>query len=263
MDKKFHRNITIADIHCGHKVGLTPPEFSPPPINEREEKFYNIRKELWDFFKASVEEFRPFDSMILNGDAIDGKGERSGGTELITSDRKAQVDIARAVITFVNAGKNRLIYGTPYHTGKSEDWEDVLEALTKGAEIGAHEWFNINGRIFDVKHKIGSSQIPHGRLTPIAREILWNRIWAAREQQPKADVLLRAHNHYYEHVDHDGCLGFNMPCLQGFGSKYGSKECSGTIDIGILVFDVYNDGGIVWHKRILTGETQQAKAEVL
>lgn len=261
--KRFKRVLAIADSHCGHQVGLTPPEFSPPPINERAEKFYNVRKDLWDFFSASVDSFRPFDILILNGDAIDGKGERSGATELITSDRKAQVDIARAVIDFVRAKKIRLIYGTPYHTGQGEDWEDILDALTKGAEIGGHEWLSINGRIFDVKHKVGASQIPHGRLTPIAREVLWNRQWAARGGQPKADVLLRAHNHYYEHADHDGCLAFNMPCLQGYGSKYGIRQCAGTVDMGILVFDVYQDGGITWHKRLLQGQAQTVTPEVL
>lgn len=263
MKRNFHRNISIADPHCGHLVGLTPPEFSPPPINERAKKFWRVRKELWEFFQESVDEFRPYDSLIVNGDAIEGKGERSGGTELITSDRKGQVDIAKAVIEFIKAPKVRIVYGTPAHVGREEDWEDVLDAMLKFSDIGAHEWFEINGKVFDVKHKVGSSQIPHGRLTPIAREILWNREWSSRGEQPKADVLLRAHNHYYEHCDHDDCLGFNMPCLQGFGSKYGSRECSGTIDMGILVFDVYDSGEIQWKVRKLRGKSQRAKVEKL
>ena len=261
--RNFHRNISIADTHCGHQCGLTPPEFSPPPINERMRKFWKVRRDLWAFFSQAVDEFRPYDSLIFNGDLIDGKGSRSGGTELITSDRKIQGDIARAIIDFIDAKKVRLIYGTPYHVGTDEDHEDVIDALVKGSAIGSHQWFNINGKIFDVKHKIGSSQIPHGRLTPMAREILWNRQWAGRGEQPRADVILRAHNHYYEQCDHDGCLGFNMPCLQGFGSKYGSRECSGTIDMGILVFDVYDNGEIKWTVRKLTGKSQRAKVEIL
>jgi hypothetical protein len=261
--RPFHRNLSLADFHSGHLCGLTPPEFSPPPINERAEKFSKVRDDLWAFFKESLDEFRPFDSVFVNGDCIEGKGERSGGTELITSGRAEQIEIARAVIHFVKAPVVRLLFGTPAHTGKDEDWEGVLDAMMQESTIGAHEWFSINGRIFDVKHKVGSSTIPHGRLTPLAREVLWNRVWAARGEQPLADVLLRAHSHYYEHTDHDNCLAFNQPCLQGYGSKFGSRECSGTIDMGVLVFDIYTDGEIKWHKRLLHGLMQVAEAEVL
>jgi len=163
--------------------------------------------------------------------------------------------------TYISEGY--LSHNTPAHTGREEDWEDVIDSLIEGSAIGSHSWFDINGKIFDVKHKVGSSQIPHGRLTPLAREILWNRQWAGRGEQPRADVLLRAHNHYFEQLDHDDCLGFNMPCLQGFGSKYGSRECSGTIDMGILVFDVYDNGEIKWHKRTIRGKSQVAKVEKL
>jgi hypothetical protein len=256
------RALVISDTHCGHQVGLCSPEFSPPPINEREERFWRVRKELWDFFAETVEKYRPYDILIFNGDAIEGKGERSGGTEVFRSDRKVQIDIAKSVIQFINAGTNRLIFGTASHVGKEEDWEDVLADLAD-ARIGSHEWFDINGRVFDCKHKIGSSTIPHGRMTPLAREILWNRLWSSRGQQPLADVLIRSHAHYYEHCDHDGCLGFITPSLQGFGSKFGSRECSGTVDLGCLVFDVYDDGEISWNKYLAHGETQKATAESL
>jgi hypothetical protein len=260
LDKK--RVLVIADLHSGHQVGLTPPEFSPPPINHRQERFWKVRAELWEFFRETVDRYRPYDILILNGDAIEGKGERSGGTELITSDRRVQVAIAGAVIKFVNAGAVRLIFGTPSHVGRDEDWEDFL-ADHANCKIGSHEWFDVNGRIIDCKHKIGSSTIPHGRMTPLMREILWNRIWAARGEQPKADILIRSHAHYYEHCDHDDCLGFITPCLQGYGSKFGSRECSGTIDLGVLMFDVYANGEIVWTKHLAHGQTQKASAEAL
>ncbi|MFA5160142.1 MAG: hypothetical protein WC484_06515 [Candidatus Omnitrophota bacterium] len=252
--------MVIADLHCGHQVGLTPPGFHAPINDPRQEKYAAVRQEVWNYFAVIVKQYSPIDVLVVNGDAIEGKGERSGSTELITAARDVQVQIAAEVIDFIGAKTVRLVHGTPAHVGREEDWETVL-AVEIGAKIGSHEWYEIEGVIFDCKHKIGSSSIPHGRLTPLAREILWNRLWWARGQQPKARVLIRSHAHYYEHVDHDDCLGFITPALQGFGSKYGSRECSGTVDIGALIFDVC-EGGIKWQVEKIHGETQRARAEV-
>lgn len=257
------RVLIISDLHCGHQVGLSPPRLHNPVIeDQRNIKFAMVRKELWDFFSSEVEANKPYDILIVNGDCLEGKGERSGATELITADRKAQCAIAQEIIEFIGAPIIRMTYGTPSHTGTEEDWEDII-ADAVGAKIGSHEWFEINGVIFDCKHKIGSSVIPHGRLTPLAREILWNQIWSSRGQTPKADVLIRSHTHYYEAIDHDGCRGFITPCLQGFGSKYGSRQCSGTIDIGLIIGDIYSKGEIDWKIRTAQGQTQIAKAEQL
>lgn len=257
------RIIVIADTHCGHQVGLTHPGYRMPAGKQ---KFQQVRDELWKFFARGIENWRPFDVLICNGDMLEGKGARSGGTELITSDRKIQCELAEAVIDYIGAPIVWLIYGTPSHTGTEEDWEDIIfEAIRDkyNTKIGSHEWFSVYGRVFDCKHKIGSSGIPHGRLTPLAREILWNREWAVRGEAPLADVLIRSHDHYYDQCDHDGCLGFITPSLQGYGSKFGSRECSGTIDLGFLIFDVYEDGKIRWEKELIKGKTQIAKAEKL
>ncbi len=259
--RKFKRLLTISDLHCGHQTGLTPPGYYVPIKGQKQEKYAAVRKELWSFFHEKIEIRRPYDLLVINGDALEGKGIRSGGTELITTDRNAQCEIARMIIEYINAPQIRMVYGTPSHTGTEEDWEDII-ADKVGAHIGSHEWYSINGTMFDFKHKIGSSTIPHGRLTPLAREIMWNRLWHSRGMQPKADVLVRSHDHYFEQCDHDECLGFITPALQGFGNKFGSRECSGTVDLGFLVFDCYEDGGLIWHKEIIKGKTMVAQAEV-
>jgi len=263
MKKK--RILTIADLHSGHQVGLTPLNYRVS-VSQKQKKFSRVRKEVWRYFWAQVEKYKPFDILFLNGDALEGKGIRSGGTELITGDRAEQCAIASTIIRQINAPIVRAVYGTPNHTGTEEDWEDIIVTELKNdfdIKIGSHEWFEVYGKVFDLKHKISSSTIPHGRLTPLAREVLWNRLWHSRGEQPKADVLIRSHAHYYEQIDHDGCLAFVTPCLQGYGSKYGSRQCSGTIDIGIIVFDVYENGRIEWKPELIHGTTQVAKAEIL
>jgi hypothetical protein len=228
----------------------------------RQAKYVKVRQEVWKYFSERVKAYKPIDILFVNGDSLEGKGERSGSTELITSDRTVQCRIAQKVIEFLDPAKIRMTYGTPSHTGKEEDWEDII-ADAVGAKIGSHEWFDVNGVIFDLKHKIGSSNIPHGRLTALAREILWQRMWASRNQVPKADILIRSHAHYYEECFHDECRGFITPALQGFGSKFGARQCSGTVDIGFVVFDIYDKGKYIWQPEFIKGQTQLATAERL
>jgi len=264
MNKRpFTRLLATGDWHSGHQVGLSPPEYHSPTTSEHKYiKLANVRRDVWNWFDRSLKPYRPIDILILNGDALDGKGERSGGTEQIMSDRNGQCNIGYKAIEFIDPSIIRMTYGTPYHVGQGEDWEDVL-AEKAGAKIGSHEWFEVNGVIIDCKHKIGSSQIPHGRFTPIAREILWNREWAADGSQPKADILLRSHVHYFSPLEYEGCIGMTLPAMQGFGSKFGSRQCSGRVHIGFVIFDIYESGAIKWYKVIANTKTTKAQAEKL
>ena len=58
---------------------------------------------MWEFYTSSVDSLRPIDILICPGDAIDGKGERSGGVELITPDRLEQVRMAAEAVAYAKA----------------------------------------------------------------------------------------------------------------------------------------------------------------
>jgi len=242
------------DAHCGSSVGLTPPDWQTTPEQE----------EAWDMFCTWVEVYGPWDLAIWNGDMIDGKGKRSGGTEQITTDRGKQVDMAEQVITAVGAKNNLLIFGTPYHTGQDEDWEERL-AKQIHAPIKDHAFVNIGGVVFSIKHKVGASTIPHGRLTALAKEKLWNTIWAVeKEQNPKAQIILRSHVHYHVYCGQKGpnwWKAITLPALQGLGSKFGARQCSGTVDWGFAWFDI--DNGKVRDWDVCTTSLEQQKNEVL
>lgn len=264
--RNFKRVCIISDTHCGHLAGLTPPEYWIDQADENYDhkryKLATVERELWTEFTRIIEAAKPINILIFNGDAIEGKGERSGGTELISPDRNVQVKIACRVIESIGADTVRMTYGTASHTGQNEDWEDQV-ADRVGAKIGSHEWLNINGVVFDIKHKVNTSAIPHGRLTALAREVLWNRMWAMRGLQPLASVLIRSHAHYYEEIIHDGCRAAITPSLQGMGSKFGARMCSGTVDFGLIICDVFEDGSYEWKPKFIVGESQQARAEAL
>jgi hypothetical protein len=246
--------VAIGDLHCGAWNGLTPPDWQANQKSE-EGKLQNI---YWKTYFDNIP--KNADVLMCLGDLIDGKGVKSGGTEQQTADRLEQCDIAVACIHAARPKKIVMNYGTPYHTGKEEDFEDViackLKALGYVVDIGAHETVDVNGVIFDIKHKVGSSSIPHGRHTAIARERLWNVLWSQRSQRELADVILRAHVHYHQFAGDATWMGATLPALQGLGSKYGGRECSGIVDFGFLVFKVGSSG----HGRAGNGAAGQGGA---
>lgn len=238
------RLVIISDLHCGHYTGLTHPDYQ-----EIKGKFTEVQKAMWDWYEKKIQEQNHIDFLMVNGDAIEGKGEKSGGTELITSDRHRQCLIAKAAIDYAHADKVGIIYGTPYHTGKDEDWEATLSDMINADILGSHEWIDLEGVIIDFKHKVGSSVIPHGRHTGPSRAGLWNVLWNERGLQPKADIIVRSHVHYHTFCGTPERLIITTPGLQGW-TKYGAKECEGTIDIGFIVIDAEN-GRYEWKAELM------------
>lgn len=257
------RVVFIADTHCGSQAGLTPPEwqYDLEVIEHRWHKFAKVQRVIWDFYKRTIESLQPIDVLIHAGDAVEGKGYRSGGTELITADRKIQADMAAECIELAKAKKVVMVYGTPYHTGADEDWEDIVAEKVDACKIGGHEWLDINGLVFDIRHFVSRSIIPYGRYTMLAREQMWNLIWAEVAGYPKADVIVRAHVHYALDAAQPGWNKRMIicPALQMF-TKYGTRVATGTVDIGLVVFDVNNKEDYNCQFKILNLASVAAKA---
>lgn len=242
---KPKRVAVVSDLHCGHFAGLTPKSRW-----QRSSPYYHQQKAMWNWYTRKAEEMGPVDLLVCNGDAIDGKGDRAGGTEIFESDRREQTIIAHECLEQIKAKEHRFIYGTPYHTGKDEDWEAVLAGYF-GVKPKGHAMFDVHKTTFDIKHKIGSSSVPHGKYTPIAREKIWNIIWAERDGQPSANILIRSHTHSFGFVGDDRYLGVITPGMQGFGAKFGVRQCSGIIHIGFVYFDIYPNGDFEWTREIM------------
>jgi hypothetical protein len=267
------RVLIVSDLHCRHLVGLTPPAYqlAPPKrgaqyatahaarLAAQTEKIAAIQREAWAWWRYEVKRVGRVDLLIANGDLIDGTGARSGGTEEASTDRLSQVAVAVECLSIVRAKKIVMSYGTAYHAGDAEDFETLI-ADAMGAKIGAHEWVDVNGCVFDVKHHVGGSTIPHGRGTAIAREALWNALWAEREQQPRASVIVRSHVHYHAFCGGADWLAMTTPALQAAGTKYGARRMSGTVDFGFVVFEVDERGGYQWRAHLANLKSQAARA---
>ena len=145
--RRGRRVVIVSDFHCGHRAGLTPPDwqYQDNPRDKDLRKFAAEQRALWRFYLKQQAELKPVDVLIVNGDAIDGKGFRSGGTEQIVMDRAAQVEMAAECIMGWDAESIVLTFGTPYHSGQEEDWEAVLARQVGAVKIG--DDFELQGTI--------------------------------------------------------------------------------------------------------------------
>lgn len=236
MARKYKRLVVISDLHCGAFTGLTHPGFDSDKYLSKHYNLYNKRRALWDWYVETIESLKPIDVLLVNGDCVDGKGPRSGGTELLTTDRDEQVEMAVQAIRYAKAKTIVMSYGTPYHVGTDEDWEDAIARELQAQKIGGEDSVSINNWIVNYRHHIGGSSIPHGRHTAVAKEALWNTLWSLREEYPLADLIIRSHVHYFGYAGSYNQLYLTTPALSTYGSKFGARKMSGTVDIGMLEF---------------------------
>ena len=252
--------IIISDLHCGHLFGLTPPDYQISPDDDRQlGKAAEWEQKTWAWYESQAKAIGHVDRLILNGDAIDGVGLKSGGTELITSDRRRQVQMAKACVEAFDFDAVTVIRGTAYHTGEQEDWEDILADML-GTHAQDHAWLEYAGCIIDLKHHIGSSTVPGAIPPALTRESVWNAMWAEREMQPRANVFIRSHLHHFYEAGDGTFLCLVTPALQGW-TKYGSRRLSKTVSFGFLEFSITDKGEFSWKKYELIPRFAGAKIE--
>ena len=74
---KPKRGLVISDLHSGHKIVFTHPKHDHE--TETNKKLFAHRRLIWDWTIKEAEKRGPYDFMIVNGDCIDGRGDKSGG----------------------------------------------------------------------------------------------------------------------------------------------------------------------------------------
>jgi hypothetical protein len=194
---------------------------------------------------------------VCNGDAIEGTGAKSGGLELLTADRHEQSAWAARCLREVGAKNYHMTYGTGYHVGDAELYEGLI-AQELGCKIGWHEWPEVEGVVFDVRHFVGSSAIPWGRHTAVSRERIHNLLWHLHDEgQPRARFFGRSHVHYHADCGGPGWRAMTLPALQHAATRYGAARCSGVVDVGLVVVDV-SKGEWTWHAELLERPAMRA-----
>jgi hypothetical protein len=250
---KRKRVVVWGDRHHGHAFALTPPDFQMKTVGSpssslirRQNKCAAFQEEMWNWISKEIESLKPVDVLLDLGDCIDGSGQKTGGSEQVHSDKNVQVQMAIETMKMVGANDVVMVYGSKYHVADadgSSDYEDQIAQAMGIRKIGAHEWVDVNSLVFDMHHKVGRSSIPHSRGTSIARAWLWSALWSEMKMAPRADIILRAHVHYPFFVGDPlvPYLALTVPALQ-WSTKFGSRECEGTVGCGFVHFDVEENG---------------------
>lgn len=248
MSKKV---LVIGDLHCGSMSGLTPPQWI---VSKGRNSFFSkLQEEMWEHYIETINDFGKVDILVVNGDVIDGKGTRSGSTELLTSDMLEQTDIAIEALSQIKANKIFFTYGTPYHTA-SPTGEDFDKIVANAFKAPIHDELNlkVDGVLFNIKHKVGSSSSPYNRAATIGKHRLWDELQSIRHEDEKASVYLRSHVHYFSYCGESDWVGFTLPALQSNQTKYGARQCVGATDWGLCMFKVENNEFAGYDCRLFT-----------
>ncbi len=249
------RLLACGDLHAGHIAGWCPARY-----HARDGAVRTLQRELHRWTCETVRALQPVDVLLINGDAINGKGARSRGNEHVTTDRVEQARWAAEFVEMVNPRALVLTWGTPYHTGECDLLESAIaDAVDCPVQTGNHELFTVGGVTFSARHKIGSSSIPHGRATALMRSTLWQRLWEDDDRRDKADVILRSHVHYHVYAGQPGRLAMTLPALQAAQTEFGARECDGLVDFGMVVFDC-DQGEYSWQAHLLRPRAERARA---
>ena len=265
--RNFRRVMVCSDTHSGHHYGLTPPEwwFGKDSGDRLQRDIGEYQRDLWGFAADAIDRLKPIDILLMTGDAIDGKGEKSGGVEQLTTDRVEQCRMLARFIDETEAEKVRMVYGTRYHVGKEDDFESIIPDFSrcKDIKIEGHGFYNVNGCVIDAKHKIGASQIPHGRHTAISRARMWNVMWhTEKAKHPLSNIILRGHVHYFNYAGGPSWVGVTLPALC-YHTIFGVRECEGLVDLGIVWFDIYDSGRFSWDWRMAEFPGLDVEATIL
>ena len=232
--------MVIGDLHCGSLCGLTPPGWM---VSRQRSRFYHdLQQEMWDNYMDILSHFGDVDDLVVNGDVIDGKGTRSGGTEMITSDMFEQTRIATEALSQIRCKNIYFTYGTAYHTA-SEGGEDFDQLVASNFNANIYDELDLNagGVVFNIRHKIGASSNPSSRAMPVGKARLWDALRSIRNDDQPADVYIRSHVHYFCFCGESKWTAFTIPALQASNTKYGARQCIGITDWGMCLFKV-DDG---------------------
>lgn len=234
------RILILADTHCGHELGLTPPcEF----------QHGEIQRIGWNFFKNQIDELKPFDLIICNGDLVDGTGHKDT-TGHLTTDVEKQIEMAIKTIEYTDCKKVVFARGTPYHVCNNLESENLI-AKHFNAEIQDELKLDVNGCIIHARHTVGKSGTAYGSITSAQRSAVVQILNDIEVDAIKADIFVRSHIHEYNLIDRELMSIVTTPALQFKGTSYGRK-CTGFYSYGFCYIDVEDKNNYHIGKRLLS-----------
>lgn len=246
-----HRLVVIADLHCGSRTGLTPPDYQKEAFQE----------ETYATYADIMDDLQPIDTLVVNGDCIDVPSLRRHSFDTLESDPDKQCAMAAEAIELARSKNLVITAGTDSHTGMGLELErgvldkSQLVAAKNGRQYASTtycvKWDTvIHGKVFNFRHFLNARLSPMSRSGTGTAELVWNALRSAYGLEDRADFLIRSHVHYFLfHGTANGAL-ITTPSLQLPCARYAAKECTGTVDWGVIWFDIYPDGSVQWNYEV-------------
>ena len=255
---KYKRVIAVySDTHVGSAYSVMPKDFENQKgniigLNDGQEYLLGH----WNYCRKVCDRFG-VDTVLLVGDLIHGLHRKKQGEGLILSELEDQKDAS--VKLFESLCKNRTVIGvsgTDYHNSMDTRTEkEIIQRLG-----GTYYGYVING---DIKGTKRTMNVMHGKScavvypeTTAGREMLFFKEAILENKLPKADILLRAHNHMYLHIHRRMMHFIKNPCWSLLEpSDYTMKNYAKfQPDLGMSLLLIDSDDRISsWH--FLTEET--------
>ena len=224
--------IVVGDTQCGSIFGLWPERYE---LSDGGSYGLNPgQKYLWDCWNhaadrveaATKKELINPTGVVFMGDAIDGRQRAQEATEAVTTRISDQAGAFLKCMKVLQSAMPPvplyMIQGTEYHDQKAGDAIEGAAAALGAVEYGgvgsgrhSHEVLDldVSGSVINFAHHI-SALTGFYRATAIDKEALWSTIAAKDGKMPRADMIVRAHVHYFIHVEHESKHALVVPSWQ-------------------------------------------------
>lgn len=274
MAEKPHKTLTFADLHCGSRLGLLPPDFTLPDLNslDLDGTEYAQAKErltlnkgqvyLWQNWLDQWKALPPkMDIGVLVGDGVQGpaKNNSTPSYTVISYRPSVQCAILKAILKPIRHRFKDffMVSGTEWHEGELSEW---MTQLAADSEIDAHPYpsgalmedmlfLDHEGIVLDIAHDISYFMIYRG--TPLEREINFARIDECLVEGAP-DVIARFHVHTLGIAQNRHAVAFSGPGWQLSGRHARKKSpARGRIsDIGSVLINAYPERKKRWKTQL-------------
>jgi hypothetical protein len=232
------RIVCVADTHVGHVCGLWHPnavdKYGRPLVMSEGQRWLYDR---WQEFQSRM---KKIDVLLFLGDHVEGVGARTSVKEFMTTDVDIQISTAVELFKPIveKAKEVFMISGSDYHCSIYEDFDKRISN-----ELGI-SWMPDEPQDFMVEDVVIS--IRHGkggplwyRATKMDKELIANLMAAACDVAHKANLILRAHYHFYGWLEYLTQMIVAVPCWQ-LQTPYMKKHSADKFfpDIGAVIIDV-------------------------
>ena len=239
------RLLMVSDLHCGHRVGLSHPDFG---LNKHQAKLFA----RWSDMCSKVGKV---DGVLVCGDSSEGPNRKNNGLGCWTTDALEQIDVGVKLLKMIDADMYYTLMGSHYHIMNGNLNSDQLLARFLNGRYEPDQVIRLNQRRIHAAHKAPVGQGEDRK--PNASGRLIGNMLMNQQANGIFDVEVRGHVHYYSHTQ---TIAGQVIILPGWKFRDEFIASLGTnaliADIGWVLLEVSDDNHIT-----ITRDVYQSRFE--